>query len=306
MAEAARKSAGRLRVRSATTAAILLSLATGGVPGGARPSFARYRVEQVFRLETTTAEAQPLPGRLRAEPVTTAMEGRVRLILEQRWEEDPAGRDSSRALPNGARATWRFTQVEVEGPSAEPAGATNPEVERALVLGLAWMRQLEGEEFSDLVSDLPVLPLGEAPPGWLTAWLRWAQTGGFAGVDSSPVALPASSEAEAAAANYQVQWLRSDFRQELCHVQQARWVVPVQAAPASVSPELAAEGVEARTHFAATSLEWVSQGNPELVYAERSAVRETYWNLEKVKKPELRELVFRLRFAVQVRVERLP
>lgn len=302
MARAARRSAGRLRVRCAATAAVLLSLATGGLPGGAHPSFIRYRVEQVFRLETTTAEARPLPGRLRAEPVTTAMEGRVRLVLEQRGEEKPAGRASQ----SGARVTWRFTQVEVEGPSAEPAGATNPEVERALVLGLAWMRQLEGKEFTGLVSDLPVLPLGEAPPGWLTAWLRWAQTGGFAGVDSSPVELPASSEPGAAATTYQVQWLRSDFRQELCHVQQARWVVPVQAAPASVSPELAAEGVEARTHFAATSLEWVSQDNPELVYAERSAVRETYWNLEKVRKPELRELVFRLRFAVQVRVERLP
>lgn len=293
MAEPAHGLSGR-RVGAATVAAVVLCVAAGFPPGGAQPSVARYRVEQVFRLETTSAEPQPLPGRLRAEPVTTAVEGRVRFVLEQGREEDPAG------------GTWRFTQVEVEGPRADPVSASNPEVERALVLGLAWMRQLEGREFANDVSALPVLPLGEAPPGWLTAWLRWAQSGGFSGRDASPVVLPPGTEAESPAATYQVQWLRSEFRQELCHVQEARWAVPVQAAPGSVSPALAAEGVEARTHFAATSLEWVAQASPELVYAERSAVRETYWSLEKVKKPELQELVFRLRFAVQVRVERLP
>ncbi|MFQ5724389.1 MAG: hypothetical protein ACE5G6_07840, partial [Terriglobia bacterium] len=89
-----------------------------------------------------------------------------------------------------------------------------------------------------------------------------------------------------------------------CHVQQASWTVPVQ--PGSVPADLAAQGVEARTHFAAQSLEWVSREHPALIYSERSAVRETSWELKNVERPELRRLVFRLRLVVEVRVERLP
>lgn len=265
------------------------------LPAQVEPPSARYRVEQVFRLETTSAQAQPVPGRLRAEPVVRATEGRVRFVLEQSLEK---------GTPR--RGHWRIARVEVEGPRTEPAEAANPEVERALALGLAWMKQLDGQEFSGAVPELPVLPLGEASPPWLTNWLRWAQTGTFSGVEADPVEPVAFAKPHPAAAAYGVEWLRSDSRQALCHVQQARWVVPVQEAPGSVPASLAEQGVEARTHFSAQSLEWVTQDNPTLVHAERSGVRETYWRLEKVKAPELRQLVFRLRFAVQVRVERLP
>lgn len=269
-------------------AALVLTLSVAAPPGEGQTPPARYRVEQVFRLETTSA--RPTAGQPRAEPITTAVEGRVRLVLEQRSKAETP-----------AQGAWRFTRVEVDGPRADPPGTASAKTERALALGLNWMRQLQGQEFTGTLADLPVLPLGEAPPAWLTAWLQWAQTGAFAGVDANPVELPTPAEAA-----YQVRWLRSEFRQVPCHVQEARWTVPVQPAPASVSPDLAAEGVEARTHFAALSLEWVSQDSPGLVYAERSGVRETFWNLEKVERPELRDLVFRLRFAVEVRVERLP
>lgn len=275
-------------------AVLLLLILSAGARGGAQPAMVRYRVEQVFRLETTSAEAQPLPGRLRADPVTTAVEGRVRLLLEQRLE------------PNG-RGSWRFTGIEIDGPRTEPPEASDAGVERALKLGLDWMRQLEGQEFNGRIADLPVLPLGEAAPAWLTPWLRWAQTGSFSGVEQSPVVFPStSSDSVPPAARYELEWVRSEFRQQLCHVQQARWVLPIAAAPDSLSAALAAEGVEARTHFAAQSLEWVTQESPALVYAERSGVRETFWDMTKVSKPELRDLVFRLRLAVQVRVERLP
>ena len=284
-------------------ALLLLGVSLLAAPGGpqplGQPPPGRYRVEQVFRLETTTAQALPASPGGPSQPVTTAVEGRVRLVLEHLPEPGAAG-----------RGIWRFRQVEVEGPRTEPKENADPRAERPLALGLAWLRQLEGQEFSGAVTDLPVLPLGEASPAWLTAWLHWAQTGSFAGVDANPVAFPATGDAattsEAPAGSYQVRWLRSEFRQEPCHVQQARWAVPVEAAPGSVTPDLAAEGVEARTHFAAQSLEWIAQDRPELIYAERSGVRETFWNLEKAKRPELRELVFRLRFAVEVRVERLP
>ena len=276
-------------------AAALLLIVAAGARGHTEQPFARYRVEQVFRLETVSAEAQPLPGRLRADAVTTAVEGRVRMLLEQRLE--PNGQD---------RGSWRFTRIEAEAPRTEPPEASDAGVERALRLGFDWMRRLEGQQFSGSVADLPVLPLGEATPAWLTTWLRWAQTGSFSGVEQSPVVFPAAFSGEPAAAGYELKWVRSEFRQQPCHVQQARWVLPIASAPDSISPALAAEGVEARTSFAAQSLEWVTQENPTLIYAERSGVRETFWNMEKVSKPELRELVFRLRLAVQVRVERLP
>jgi len=273
-------------------AAWLLLVPVAGVSPGESPAPARYRVEQVFRLETTTARPQ-------GEPATTAVEGRVRLVLEQRLQPG-----------NPLRGVWRFAEVEVEGPRSEPAEAKDARTERALALGLAWMKQLEGKEFTGPLADLPVLPLGEARPAWLTAWLRWAQTGGFSGREGNPVPWTSAVETEGTppdpAVAYELRWLRSEFRQAPCHVQQARWTLPVGPAPGSVTPDLAADGVEARTHFSALSLEWVSQDNPALVYAERSGVRETFWNLEKVKKPELRELVFRLRFSVKVRVERLP
>ncbi|MFQ5662687.1 MAG: hypothetical protein ACE5HL_02520 [Terriglobia bacterium] len=309
-----------VRVGRIITAAAVLWLGTGGAGGQTPQPFIRYRVEQVIRLETITAEAQPLPGRLRAQPVSTGVEGRVRFVLEQRWEENPAGRGSPRAT--NARGTWRFTQVEVEPPHAETPGRASAGVAQVLAVGLAWMQQLDAREFSGAISELPVIPLGEAPPRRLTSWLRWAQTGTFAGVEKDPVTLATASPESAPpfgsgqaptpeppAADYKVQWLRSEFRSRsaaLCHVQQARWAVPVAAAPASVSAELAAAGVEARSYFSAQSLEWVSQESPALVYAERSAVSETFWSLAKVKKPEVQELVFRIRLGVQVRVERLP
>jgi hypothetical protein len=276
-------------------AAALLLILAAGARGHSEQPWARYRVEQVFRLETTSAEAQPLPGRLRADPVTTAVEGRLRMLLEQRLE------------PNGeGRGSWRFTRLETDEPRSEPPELGDAGVERALKLGLDWMRRLEGQEFSGSIADLPVLPLGEATPAWLTSWLRWAQTGSFSGVGQSPVVFPSASTGESPAAGYELKWVRSEFRQQFCHVQQARWVSPLGSAPESLSPALVAEGVEARTSIAAQSLEWVTRENPTLVYAERSGVRETFWDMEKVSKPELRDLVFRLRLAVQVHVERVP
>lgn len=283
------------RRRQTMGLALLLALGASITGGQAEPPFARYRVEQVIRLESTSARPQPVPGGVLAEPVTTAAEGRVRFILEQRRGDSTPG-----------HAIWRFAQVEVEAPHSEPPEANNAEVERALALGLNWIQRVEGEEFTGPMTELPVVPLGEAPPAWLGAWLRWAQTGSFSGVAQNPVALPAPSDGGPTEVAYEVRWLRSEYRQVPCHVQQARWAVPVQEAAGAVPAQLAAEGVEARTHFSALSLEWISQEQPSLIYAERSGVRETFWDLKKVRKPELRRLVFRLRLAVQVRVERLP
>lgn len=247
----------------------------------------RYRVEQVVRLETTSSLLNPSDHPLWPQPVTSVVEGRVRFVLEQRASE-----------PTTGGISWRFTQVEVGGPRTDPPEAAHADVEAALALGLNWMRQLEGQDLSGTLAELPVFPLGEAPPGWLTTWLRWAQSGSFAPTGKDPAGLPAGS--------YEVEWIRSESRPTLCHVQRARWRLPVAAAPEAVSASLAAEGVEARTHFAAQSLEWVAQDGAALVYAERSGVRETFWDLGKVTKPALRDLVFRLRLAIEVRLERLP
>lgn len=283
----------RLRSLAAAAAGLVLVVAGGDIR--AEEPFTRYRVEQTFRLETTSGRPEPTLDIERAAPANvTTVAGRVRWILEQRLRPDTVG-----------EGTWRFTEVEVEGPQVEPAEASNPGVERALALGLEWMRKQEGREFTGALAELPMVPLGEAEPAWLAAWLRWAQTGIFSGADKSPVTLPGGA-GEDTAVTYGVRWLRTEARQVLCTVQQARWIVPVTPAMESVTPALAAQGVEARTHFAAQSLEWVSQQNPTLIYAERSGVRETFWDLEKVSQPDLRQMVFRLRFAVEVRVERLP
>ena len=275
--------------------ALLGLLLVGALAAGAEEPVARYRVEQVLRLETLSAEERPVPGRMPAEPVRTSVRGRLILVLEQRAEPGQPG-----------RGAWRFTQVEIEPPQTEPAGRADSGVERVFILAMGWMKRLEGQEFSGSLSELPVLPLGESAPSWLTSWLRWAQTGAFSGLEGDPAGVVAATPDNPVPVSYQLNWLRSDFRRVPCHVQQARWAVPVTPAPESLPPTLAAEGVEARTHFAAQSLEWVSQENPTLIYAERSGVRETYWSLAGVEKPELKELVFRLRLAVEVRVERLP
>lgn len=246
----------------------------------------RYHVEQVVRLETTSAPEAPPPGRLWPPPVTKAVEGRFRYVLERR----PA--DST------AADTWRLTDVETEGPRTEPVEARDAGVERVFQMGLSWIRNLQGREFKGGPEELPTFPLGEAAPPWLTTWLQWAQSGGFADRERNPVSMPEAS--------YQVEWLRSETRQTLCHVQRVRWAEPVAEAPESLPSSLAAAGVEARTLFAAQSLEWVAQDRPVLIYAERSGVRETYWELEKVSQPELRHLVFRLRLSVDLRLERLP
>ncbi len=280
-----------MRMTWRSSAAVLLFLlAASAVAGQQAAPRRRYRVEQVFRLETTTAEPAGTGVAAAAEPVTVTGEGRVRFVLEQQASEDSSPR-------------WRFTQVETQAPETDAEGEIGQGVQLALALGLRWMHQLDGKEFTGSVAQLPVFPLGESRPAWLTAWLRWAQTGGFSGVEGSPMALPTGREENSS--SYELRWLRSDFRQENCNVQQARWAVAVQASADAVSPALAAEGVEARTFFSAQSLEWISQRNAELVYAERSGVRETFWSLEKVQKPDVHELVFRFRLAVQVRIERL-
>lgn len=267
---------------------IFFSVLSLGVPSASteESTTTRFRVEQVVRLETTSAPEAPAPGQLWPPSVTTAVEGRFRYVLEQR----PA--DSTGA------ASWRLTDVETDGPRTEPAEARDAGVERVFQLGLNWIRNLEEREFKGGPEELPAFPLGEAAPPWLTTWLHWAQTGSFADREHNPVALPEAS--------YQVEWLRSETRQTLCHVQRARWAQPVAEAPESLPASLAAVGVEARTMFAGQSLEWVAQDQPALVYAERSGVRETYWELEKVSQPDLRHLVFRLRLSVELRLERLP
>ncbi|MGH9814051.1 MAG: hypothetical protein ACRD4T_13035 [Candidatus Acidiferrales bacterium] len=268
----------------------------GALAISAEEPVARYRVEQVLRLETLSADERPAPGRMPAEPVRTSVRGRLILVLEQRAEPGQPG-----------RGAWRFTQVEIEPPHTEPSGRADPGVERVFILAMGWMKRLEGQEFSGALSELPVLPLGESAPPWLTSWLRWAQTGAFSGLEGDPAGVAAATPDNPVPVSYQLNWLRSDFRRVPCHVQQARWAVARQVGPPDSLPQsLAAEGVEARTHFAAQSLEWVSQENPTLIYAERSGVRETFWSLAGVEKPELKELVFRLRLAVEVRVERLP
>lgn len=276
---------------AAVIAALLLALCAPTTAGAQAP-VVRYRVEQVIRLETT--QSQRDPGTLQVTPATTVVEGRVRFVLEQREPENGTG-----------AGQWRFTAVEVEGPSTEPVEAANEGVQDALALGLSWMKELEDEEYRGAGETIPVLPLGEEAPAWLSAWLRWAQTGQYAGLEGSPVQLP-SATASADRVGYELTWLRSEYRQQPCHVQQARWVLPVVSAPQSVTEELAAQGVRARTHFAAQSLEWVAPTEPALVYAERSGVRDTFWDMSGVENPELRDLVFRLRLSVQVRVGRLP
>ena len=266
---------------------LLSSLLLLGAPVASTEQSAvtRYRVEQVVRLETTSAPEAPPPGQLWPPPVTTAVEGRFRYVLEQRPADSP-----------GAES-WRLTDVETDGPRTEPAEARDAGVERVFQLGLNWIRNLEGREFRGGPEELPAFPLGEAAPPWLTTWLHWAQTGRFADRERNPVTLPEAS--------YQVEWLRSETRQTLCHVQRVRWAQPVAEAPESLPASLAAAGVEAHTLFAAQSLEWVAQDQPVLVYAERSGVRETYWELEKVSQADLRHLVFRLRLSVELRLERL-
>ncbi|MEE8200605.1 MAG: hypothetical protein V3R29_05480 [Candidatus Acidoferrales bacterium] len=275
--------------RRPVLALFLFALSVPAASGEEDSSFVRYRVEQTIRLETTSARPQPVAGQLQAEPVTAVVEGRVRFLLAQKLDPDTPG-----------QGKWHFAEVEVEGPRRDPIGAATRESAAALAAALAGMRQLEGREFNGPGAQLPVLPLGEASPAWLTAWLRWAQTGSFSGIEESPVELPGGK------GSYEVNWLRSDFRQVPCHVQQASWTVPVQPAPGSLPPDLAAQGVEARTYFAAQSLEWVGRESPVLIYAERSAVRETFWELKNVERPELRQLVFRLRLVVELRVQRLP
>jgi hypothetical protein len=273
--------------------AFAAGLLAGDVAIAAQPATARFRVEQVIRVETTTAQARQLLGATHLEPVRSALEARVRFTLEQQLQ--------SGGPP--VAGLWRFSRVEVEGPRRD-SSAGDAEVERSLALGLELMRQLEGREVSGNFRDLPGFPLGEAEPKRLSDWMRWATLGSFAGIEADP--LNASGHHGEAVATYQIRWLRSAFRQAPCHVQEARWTLPIAPAAGAVPAELAAEGVEARTHFAAQSLEWVTQENPELMYAERSGVRETYWSLEKVQRPELQQLVFRLRLVVQVRVERIP
>ncbi len=277
----------------AFAALVLFGFASSSVAQEAAP--ARYRVEQVFRLETLSAEEMALPGRLRTEPVTTAYVGRFRFVLEQ---------SADAAAPADKR--WKFTQVEIEPPATEPPERADAGVERVLQMGLDWMKRLDGQEFSTPLSDLPVMPLGESAPAWLTTWLRWAQTGGFSGTESDPVGLAAVLKVEPSPVSYQLQWLRAESRHVPCHVQQARWAIPPGPADDSLPAQLAAQGVEAHTSFAAQSLEWVSQESPTLIYAERSGTRNTFWTLEKVDRPELKELVFRLRLVMQVRVERMP
>src|SRR3990172_10695456 len=93
-----------LSARHLLAAALFAGLSLGAAPE-APPPPVRYRVEQVFRLETTTARPQ-------AEPATTAVEGRVRFLLEQRLEEG--------VPPRGA---WRFIEVESDGPRTTPPEA---------------------------------------------------------------------------------------------------------------------------------------------------------------------------------------
>ncbi|HSC77685.1 MAG TPA: hypothetical protein VLB32_03900 [Candidatus Acidoferrales bacterium] len=271
----------------AFAALVLFGFASASVAQEEAP--ARYRVEQVFRLETLSAEEMALPGRLRTEPVTTAYIGRFRFVLEQ-----------------SAAKKWKFTQVETEPPTTEPPERADAGVERVLQMGLDWMKRLDGQEFSGAVSELPAMPLGESAPAWLTTWLRWAQTGSFSGTESDPIGLAAALKVDPSSVSYQLQWLRAESRQVPCHVQQARWAIPPGPADDSLPAQLAAQGVEAHTSFSAQSLEWVSQENPTLIYAERSGTRDTSWTLEKVDRPELKELVFRLRLVMQVQVERLP
>ncbi|HXE74068.1 MAG TPA: hypothetical protein VNN18_00335 [Candidatus Xenobia bacterium] len=273
-------------------ALFLLVLPPASVAQNELPT-SRYRVEQVFRLETFSQEELEVPGRLRTEPVSTAYLGRFRFVLEQTG-------DTARG------AKWKVTQVEAEAPSTEPPERADAGIERVLKMGLDWMKRLEGQEFTGSWRDLPVLPLGESAPAWLTTWLRWAQTGALSGTEGDPVGLATTLKQEPSSLAYQLQWLRAETRQVPCHVQQARWTLPPGPADESLPPQLAARGVEAHVQFAAQSLEWVSQENPTLIYAERSGLRETFWTLEKVDKPELQELVFRLRLVMQVRVERLP
>lgn len=83
-------------------------------------------------------------------------------------------------------------------------------------------------------------------------------------------------------------------------------MVPMTDASESLPASLAAAGVSARTHFSAQSLEWVSQSEPTLIYADRSAARETFWDMSGVEDPRLRQSVFRLRLSANVTVERLP
>jgi hypothetical protein len=262
--------------------------------GHAQEPGARYRVEQVLRLETLSVEEKPVPGRMAAEPVRTSVRGRLRMVLEQRHHPEAP-----------ERVAWRFAQVEFDPPQTEPAGRADEGVERVFLLAMGFMKRLEGQEFDGHLNELPVLPLGESAPPWLASWLRWAQTGSIAGLDGDPANV-SEAAADAPRVSYQLNWLRSDFRQVPCHVQQARWAAPVVSAQDSLPASLAAEGVSASTYFAAQSLEWVSQQAPVLIYAERSGVRETFWTLAAADKPDLEELVWRLRLAVEVRVERLP
>ncbi len=271
----------------------------------------RYRVEQVVRLESFATITDEETGELSRGMI--AAEGRVRFQLtEERYAQGPP--------------LFRFSEVTVERPTVTGGGELVMGMQAAMAMGLESLRRLEGREVEGDFSALPVFPLGESDPPWLTAWLRWAQTGNFSGIEGSPVALPGAKDRDKdndeskaenhTASSYQIKWLRTETRGQqgvLCHVQQSRWSVPVQEAPGSLSPALAEKGVVARTYFAGQSLEWIAQNDPYLVFAERSAVRETFWDLSSVQDAELLEQMptaagrpFRMRLTVQVRVEHLP
>ena len=250
----------------------------------------RYRVEQTVQVETTSAEPVRVLTWTLPEPVSTRVEGRVVFILVRRGQGD-----------------WQLEKIELAPMRAEPSVAANAPAATSLAAALVAFAQQEGKTFWGDWRALPVLGLGEGKPAWLSGWLQWAQAGLAAPAEADPLTLVApKAKSPTLLARYVHRRLRSDFRQEVCGVEQVRWLLPAQATPSAVSAELATAGIEARTHFAAESLEWLGQQSGELIYAERSAVRETFWDLEKVTKPGLRQLGFRYRLGVTLRVERLP
>jgi len=210
-------------------------------------------------------------------------------------------------LVRRGQGEWQLENVELAPMRAEPSVRANTPAATSLAAALLAFAQQEGKTFSGDWRALPVLALGESEPAWLSGWVQWAQAGLAAPAEADPLTLALPKEKSSALlARYVRRRLRSDFRQEVSWVEQVHWLLPAQATPSAVSAELAAAGIEARTRFAAESLEWVGQQSGELIYAERSAVRETFWNLEKVTEPELKQVRFRYRLGVTLRVERLP
>lgn len=272
-------------MRASSHAFALFFLALGTSLASEQPP-QRYRVEYTVVVETSTATPRRALTRTVPEPITTRVEGRAAFTLTRTGERE-----------------WRIGMIDLGPMRVEPSVRANAPAAVALAAALVAFQQQADRDFTGGWDSLPVLALEEGEGGWQTAWLQWAKAG-LAAPENNPVRARVNELLPAV--RYARRTLRTEFRGEVCWVLEIDWLLPARPAPAGVSPELSAEGVEARMTLAAKSLEWVGQQSGALIYAERNLVREISWDVEKVSSEQLKDVPFRYRLGVTLRVERLP